>query len=63
MLGVVDADAGDRGGVFLDRFLVGGFDKLFRVEHYLVQLRDGLVPLLRIEGRVLVPKNYWARLD
>src|SRR5215469_7700298 len=65
MVGVVGADAGDSGSVFLDRFLVGGFDELLEVEHYLVQLLDGLVPLLPIkgsEGLVVVAAELGRRL-
>src|SRR5215467_9343437 len=50
VVGVVGADVGDGGGDFIDRFVVGGFDELFNLGHDFVELLDGVVPLLGVEG-------------
>jgi len=50
VIGVVGTDVGDGGGNFLDRFVVGRFYKLFNFLHHFVELLDGVIPLLGVEG-------------
>ena len=50
VVGVVGADVGDRRRVLFDRLVVGGFYEFFQVLHYFIELLDGVVPLLGVEG-------------
>jgi hypothetical protein len=49
MIGIVGADISDGGRPLCQLLVVGGFDKFLEVGHHLVELGDGVFPLLVVE--------------